>query len=217
MPTYSQPSTVPGYGVEFLGDPCASVHLNPVSTNVSGASEVAANTTSDPHLALLLMLLLCPDQAPLSPRHLRSRGGTRPGCQLPRVQLPDEDSGHTSGRPEHSSSEADLPAPGSRMQVRETSTGNHSASTLPVSLPVAPGSGTSSAQLVPTRPGTRLQHGIRKPMVYTLALCAMVILTSTGDEPHDHHEALCDSKWKNAMDQELDALVKNKTWHLVPQ
>jgi hypothetical protein len=47
MPTYSQPSTVPGYGVEFLGDPCASVHLNPVSTNVSGASEVAANTTSD--------------------------------------------------------------------------------------------------------------------------------------------------------------------------
>jgi hypothetical protein len=101
-----------------------------------------------------------------------------------------------------------LPAPGSRMQVRETSTGNHSASTLPVSLPVAPGSGTSSAQLVPTRPGTRLQHGIRKPMVYTLALCAMVTM---------RHEALCDSKWKNAMDQELDALVKNKTWHLVPQ
>jgi hypothetical protein len=42
LPTYSQPSTVPGYGVEFSGDLCASVQLNPVSTNVSGACEFAA-------------------------------------------------------------------------------------------------------------------------------------------------------------------------------
>jgi hypothetical protein len=42
------------------------------------------------------------------------------------------------------------------------------------------------------------------------------LLASTG-EPSNHHEALGNSQWKNGMDQEFSALLKNKTWHLVPR
>jgi hypothetical protein len=35
-------------------------------------------------------------------------------------------------------------------------------------------------------------------------------------EPKTLHEALSDSNWKSIMDEEFSALVKNKTWHLVP-
>jgi hypothetical protein len=40
-------------------------------------------------------------------------------------------------------------------------------------------------------------------------------LTNTG-EPTSIDEAISDKNWKAAMDLEFDALVKNKTWHLVP-
>jgi hypothetical protein len=42
------------------------------------------------------------------------------------------------------------------------------------------------------------------------------LLASTG-EPSNHHEALSNSEWKNDMDQEFSALLKNQTWHLVPR
>lgn len=35
-------------------------------------------------------------------------------------------------------------------------------------------------------------------------------------EPKNHIEALANPLWKTAMDQELDALEKNKTWQVVP-
>jgi hypothetical protein len=41
------------------------------------------------------------------------------------------------------------------------------------------------------------------------------MLTTTG-EPSSLTEALSDANWKKAMDHKFDALVKNKTWHLVP-
>jgi hypothetical protein len=41
-------------------------------------------------------------------------------------------------------------------------------------------------------------------------------LLATSDEPCDHHEAVKDSRWKKAMDQEYATLLKNETWHLVP-
>ena len=41
------------------------------------------------------------------------------------------------------------------------------------------------------------------------------MLASSG-EPLNLSEALNDSNWKKAMDIEFDALVANKTWHLVP-
>jgi hypothetical protein len=41
-------------------------------------------------------------------------------------------------------------------------------------------------------------------------------LVAATEEPHNHHEALEDPRWKLAIDHEFDALVKNRTWHLVP-
>jgi hypothetical protein len=40
-------------------------------------------------------------------------------------------------------------------------------------------------------------------------------LTTSG-EPVNLQEALSNKDWKNAMDAEYMALIKNKTWHLVP-
>jgi hypothetical protein len=73
-----------------------------------------------------------------------------------------------------------------------------------------------SPDLSPARPGMRLQHGIRKPKIYTDGTFRYGLLASTG-ELSNHHEALGNSQWKNAMDQEFTALLKNKTWHLVPR
>jgi hypothetical protein len=35
-------------------------------------------------------------------------------------------------------------------------------------------------------------------------------------EPKTLHEALVSNEWKSTMDVEFLALMKNKTWHLVP-
>jgi histone deacetylase 1/2 len=41
-------------------------------------------------------------------------------------------------------------------------------------------------------------------------------LSSTAEEPVSLQDALSNKKWKEAMDEEYVALMKNKTWHLVP-
>jgi hypothetical protein len=41
------------------------------------------------------------------------------------------------------------------------------------------------------------------------------LFSATG-EPQDHNEAMKDEQWKQAMDSEFSALLKNDTWHLVP-
>jgi histone deacetylase 1/2 len=66
----------------------------------------------------------------------------------------------------------------------------------------------------PTRPRTRLQGGIRKPKVYTDGTIRYGL--SAFAEPHTVEEALASKHWKEAMYLEYNALVKNKTWHLVP-
>ncbi|WVZ51017.1 hypothetical protein U9M48_002209 [Paspalum notatum var. saurae] len=67
----------------------------------------------------------------------------------------------------------------------------------------------------PTRPATRLQQGIRKPKVYTDGSVRYGFLAE-NKEPSNLQEALENKNWKQAMDEEYMALVKNKTWHLVP-
>ena len=77
---------------------------------------------------------------------------------------------------------------------------------------------------------TRLQQGIKQPKKYkdgtiTYGKQASIykqtnsirygLLTSTG-EPCSLSEALDDPKWKSAMEEEYEALIQNKTWHLVP-
>ena len=65
------------------------------------------------------------------------------------------------------------------------------------------------------RPVTRLQRGIHKAKSYTDGIVRYACLIESG-EPSSLEEALADNKWKHAMDEEYNALMKNKTWHLVP-
>jgi hypothetical protein len=65
------------------------------------------------------------------------------------------------------------------------------------------------------RPKTRLQSGIRKEKVYTNGTVKYGCFSSTG-EPQNLVEALEDKNWKGAMKIEYDALINNRTWHLVP-
>lgn len=59
---------------------------------------------------------------------------------------------------------------------------------------------------------TRLQHGIRKP-INKLNLNAESV---TVDVPKNITQALKSPVWRKAMDEEINALVKNQTWNLVP-
>lgn len=65
------------------------------------------------------------------------------------------------------------------------------------------------------RPKTRLQSGIRKDKIYTDGTVRYSCFTSSG-EPQTLDVALGDKHWKEAMDSEYHAVMKNKTWHLVP-
>jgi hypothetical protein len=74
----------------------------------------------------------------------------------------------------------------------------------------------SESETTPSaRPHTWLQGGIRQPKVYTDGTIRYGCLAVTG-EPRNLEEALRDKNWKHAMDAEYDALMNNKTWHLVP-
>jgi hypothetical protein len=58
---------------------------------------------------------------------------------------------------------------------------------------------------------TRAQAGIHKPKVYTDGTI-MYGLSDVSAEPRSIDEAMADTNWKNAMDVEYSALMKNKTW-----
>jgi hypothetical protein len=69
-----------------------------------------------------------------------------------------------------------------------------------------------------SRPTTRAQRGIHRPRVYTdgtIRYGKHYFLTQSG-EPYSVEDALADTNWKNVMDLEYGALIKNKSWHLVP-
>jgi histone deacetylase 1/2 len=40
-------------------------------------------------------------------------------------------------------------------------------------------------------------------------------MLATTSEPTSVYDALADMKWRKAMEEEYDALLQNKTWHLV--
>jgi hypothetical protein len=83
------------------------------------------------------------------------------------------------------------------------------------SVPSSPLPADASSPPTDARPRTRIQAGIRKPKVYTDGTIRYGCYTSTG-EPSNLDEALRDKKWHDAMDIEYEALMKNKTGHLVP-
>ena len=55
---------------------------------------------------------------------------------------------------------------------------------------------------------TKSKSGIFKPKFYTAAL--------TNKEPDTIQEAICDQNWHQAMKNEHEALIRNRTWSLVP-
>jgi hypothetical protein len=61
-----------------------------------------------------------------------------------------------------------------------------------------------------------LRGGIRKLEVYTDGTIRYGCLPTVVNEPHNITEALASDNWKKAMDDEISALMTNKTWHLVP-
>jgi histone deacetylase 1/2 len=72
-----------------------------------------------------------------------------------------------------------------------------------------------SLPLQSDRPRTCLQSGVSKPKQYTDGTIRYAYFCYTG-EPSTTVEAFADSRWKAAMDEEYDALLKNNMWHLVP-
>jgi hypothetical protein len=64
-------------------------------------------------------------------------------------------------------------------------------------------------------PHTRLQAGIWKPKIFKDGTVRYGN-SAIAEEPGDLSAALGDPRWKAAMNSEFYALVRNKTWHLVP-
>jgi histone deacetylase 1/2 len=65
------------------------------------------------------------------------------------------------------------------------------------------------------RPTTRASKGIVKPRECKDGTVRW-LFTAAIDEPTNLQTALADPNWKEAMDEEYDALIRNRTWRFVP-
>ena len=74
---------------------------------------------------------------------------------------------------------------------------------------------TSASLLEPPIHRTHSTIGNRKPKVYKDCTVRYGLSVSTN-EPASLQLALANKNWKHAMDDEYLALMKTKTWHLVP-
>jgi hypothetical protein len=81
-----------------------------------------------------------------------------------------------------------------------------------VYIPAAPDS-----TMGPSHPyGTRLKHNIRQPKKQTDGTVTYSMVRSSISEPNSYVVALKDPLWRQELDAEICALLKNDTWHLVP-
>jgi hypothetical protein len=64
--------------------------------------------------------------------------------------------------------------------------------------------------------GTQLKNNVRKPKQRTDDTVTYSVVRSSISKPTSHVAALKDPLWRQAMDDEFHALLKNDTWHLVP-
>jgi hypothetical protein len=102
------------------------------------------------------------------------------------------------------------------MQAPRSSTaGGSGATTAAAPSATIPATHSDASPEQNQRPRTRLQSGIVRPKKFTDGTIRYGMYSSTG-EPSDLNEALGNPKWKRAMEEEYNALIKNKTWHLVP-
>ena len=120
--------------------------------------------------------------------------------------------------------------PGSSLDLAPSSDQEPGSSAPGSTSPTSTGSPTPDSEpgfsaLAPTSPTllrrhSRSQSGIIKKKEYTDGTVRYdkvkrAFLSHIG-EPTCLHDALAHKDWKEAMDHEYDALMKNKTWHLVP-
>jgi hypothetical protein len=84
------------------------------------------------------------------------------------------------------------------------------------SLDPAPGSSAAPPDPVPSTAATRtcLQSGIRKPKKFNDGTVHYAYL-ATSSESYTIQEAFFVPQWKSAMQDEYNALLRNKTWKLV--
>lgn len=147
-----------------------------------------------PHLPHLQRL-----RAPLHARQLAAR---RP---LPPT---------TTASPTTATSQEQPPSAGDPTPTMGGTQQSSSEPALPGSSAAAPAG--SSAPAPQQQPATRLQHGIRKPKKYIDGTICYGHLAIVPAEPANLSQAFSDKNWKHTMDLEYVALMKNKTWHLVP-
>lgn len=74
----------------------------------------------------------------------------------------------------------------------------------------------STAVSAPSRPSTRLSQGITQPKTCTDGTVRWCMSATTPEEPTSIRDTLLDPCWLAAMNNEVEALHRNKTWHLVP-
>jgi hypothetical protein len=65
------------------------------------------------------------------------------------------------------------------------------------------------------RPATCASQGIRRPKQYSDGTIRW-LLSAIKTEPTNLQAVLADPKWKQAMDEEFQALQTNQTWRLLP-
>jgi hypothetical protein len=86
----------------------------------------------------------------------------------------------------------------------------------PIGSPVAPGSpiAADNQQINILHP-TRLRNNIRQPKTRIDGTVTYSVSWVSFSEPSSYVTAMEHSLWRQAMQDEFDALIKNKTWHLV--
>ena len=72
-----------------------------------------------------------------------------------------------------------------------------------------------AASVPPTLHRTHSQTGTLVHVNYKTKY-GLVVSDTTPSEPRTVSQALADPRWKQAMLEEIGALHKNRTWHLVP-
>ena len=68
----------------------------------------------------------------------------------------------------------------------------------------------------PARVTTRASRGIHQPKEHKDGTVRWCFSSVVSDEPANLKDAMANTHWENAMDEEYGVLVKNHTWRLVP-
>jgi hypothetical protein len=213
-------STFSSHGTEIGVDPYA--RSGSQSAGASSASGSRTPTRPDARF-------FSPDEQPSAPAsaHLFSRVAPShlPGGGSPRVDRADSPSlsardvglsaAHGSA---HGSSALAPPSPLATCSATGSSVASDSGSAAQLDSLLGlnvPPSSVASAMPPVDRSRTSLQSGMSQPKMFTDGTIHYAYFCSTG-EPSSTAEAFADSRWKAAMDEKYNALLKNGTWHLVP-